>query len=388
MASPTHLLRPARAGLLARARWASPTGPGVQAPTRPSNTAGSAGTAAGSPRRPPRATPGANGAVVADPSAPAPVPAPAPPAVNLACPICRVPPLTAAHAGRGTLKPARCGRCARTFEAAPDFLDLTLESGVASAATSPSGPRSASPASPAAALGTSLFRSPLVAFAYDRGWRAGFAWAGFPGPDEEASAALAYLTPAAEGEVVLDLSCGSGLFARRFAASGRFSGIIAADFSEAMLREAAAGLAADGLDPATYLPLRLDAARLPFPAGGLAGVHAGAALHCWPAPGAAVAEVSRVLRPGGVFVGSTFLDAAAPLGDLIGDDAASALASVVPGALGGSMPGGRAFRWWTEREIRGLCSAAGLVDFKRWRKNRFILWSARKPACDPGFVEK
>jgi SAM-dependent methyltransferase len=235
-------------------------------------------------------------------------------------------------------------------------------------------------------LGTSLFQNPLVAFAYDRGWRAGFAWAGFPGPDAEADAALAFLAPA-HGDVLLDLSCGSGLFTRRFAKSGKFAGVIAADYSEAMLREAVAGLAADGVDPGAYLPLRLDAGRLPFATGSVAGVHAGAALHCWPSPALAVHEVSRVLRPGGVFVGSTFLDAAAPLGDLIGDDAATAVASFIPGAVGGSMPGGRAFRWWSEADIRGLCAAAGLVDFKRWRKNRFIMWAARKPSPDPGFKE-
>ena len=296
-----------------------------------------------------------------------------PPSFPCACPVCLTTPLgPITHAGRGTLKPLRCGRCARTFDAAPDFLDLTLESGLSSTSSS------------ASSLGTSIFRSPLVAFAYDRGWRAGFSWAGFPGPDEEAAAALAYLKPA-EGQVLLDLSCGSGLFSRRFAASGRFAGVIAADFSEAMLREAAGGLAADGIEPSTYLPLRLDAGRLPFPTASLSGVHAGAALHCWPVPSAAVAEVSRVLKPGGVFVGSTFLDAAAPLGSVIGDEAATALAGFVPGALGGGMPAGRAFRWWSEKDIRALCSAAGLVDFKRWRKNRFILFSARKPEADPGF---
>ena len=32
------------------------------------------------------------------------------------------------------------------------------------------------------------------------------------------------------------------------------------------------------------------------------------------------AEISRVLRPGGVFVASTFLKVAAPLGAVLGDD--------------------------------------------------------------------
>ena len=38
-------------------------------------------------------------------------------------------------------------------------------------------------------------------------------------------------------QVLLDISCGSGLFSRRFAASHRFSGVIAADYSESMLRQ-------------------------------------------------------------------------------------------------------------------------------------------------------
>lgn len=40
-------------------------------------------------------------------------------------------------------------------------------------------------------------------------------------------------------QVLLDMSCGSGLFSRRFVKSGRFSGVIAADFSDNMLRQAA-----------------------------------------------------------------------------------------------------------------------------------------------------
>lgn len=45
----------------------------------------------------------------------------------------------------------------------------------------------------------------------------------------------------------------------------------------------------------------------------------GAALHCWPSPQQALFEISRVLKPGGVFVASTFLNALAPLGQVLGD---------------------------------------------------------------------
>ena len=46
-------------------------------------------------------------------------------------------------------------------------------------------------------------------------------------------------------QVLVDLSCGSGLFARRFAKSGRFAGVVATDFSENMLRQAKQNFDAD-----------------------------------------------------------------------------------------------------------------------------------------------
>lgn len=63
----------------------------------------------------------------------------------------------------------------------------------------------------------------------------------------------------------------------------------------------------------------------------MAAIHAGAAIHCWPNPQAALAEISRVLRPGGVFVASTFLNFTAPLGQLVGnDDLVAPLSQVGP----------------------------------------------------------
>jgi ubiquinone/menaquinone biosynthesis C-methylase UbiE len=50
-------------------------------------------------------------------------------------------------------------------------------------------------------------------------------------------------------QVLVDMSCGSGLFARRFVRSGRFAGVVAADFSESMLKQAKQFFEADaGLD--------------------------------------------------------------------------------------------------------------------------------------------
>lgn len=39
-------------------------------------------------------------------------------------------------------------------------------------------------------------------------------------------------------QTIVDMSCGSGLFSRRFVRSGKFESVIAADFSESMLGQA------------------------------------------------------------------------------------------------------------------------------------------------------
>ena len=65
----------------------------------------------------------------------------------------------------------------------------------------------------------------------------------------------------------MDASCGSGLFTRRFAAAGTYSAVVAADFSEAMLRQTRTYLEAQR--PAAPTPVslvRCDIGRLPFAA--------------------------------------------------------------------------------------------------------------------------
>lgn len=139
-----------------------------------------------------------------------------------------------------------------------------------------------------------------------------------------------YLKPQKRG-VLLDVSCGSGLFTRRFVKSGDYKAVIALDFSESMLRQTSEFIKSDlslstswvqtiwlqlkkcGLQ---WIPLsdslrlftykgtdtmkfeneicrnvalvRADVARLPFGTGTIDAVHAGAALHCWPSPAAGV----------------------------------------------------------------------------------------------------
>ena len=306
------------------------------------------------------------------------------PAPKLACPICLQPfPSSTVCA---------CATCARDFPVERGVADLCLDArGAAGAYKEPGLGKS----------GTTLFQSDLIASAYENGWRQSFAWAGFPGEEDEARYALDYMRDAAAGGVLLDVSCGSGLFSRRFAASGVFSHGVASDFSESMLRQARSYCEEDpalrsAMRRSENAPsedrtgdvrdteltfVRADVGRLPFATASLDAVHAGAAMHCWPSPSAAVAEISRVLKPGGVFVASTFLDPTAMLGDALGgDDAVRPLSALFRESGVGT--GGAFNQFWSERELRDLTTGmCGLEGFERRRSRQFIFFRVNKPAA-------
>ncbi|CAN0169253.1 unnamed protein product [Scytosiphon promiscuus] len=155
----------------------------------------------------------------------------------------------------------------------------------------------------------STFQTPLVSWLYERGWRQGFNANGFPGIDEEFRQVTQYFSSlGADGQAVIDLSCGSGLMMRRLVASGRYSRVIGGDLSPTMLAETARRFKEEGLgDPEL---IRCDVSRLPLKTESLDGVHAGAALHCWSKLEDSLAEVHRVLKPGRGFFATTFLTSA------------------------------------------------------------------------------
>ena len=130
-----------------------------------------------------------------------------------------------------------------------------------------------------------------------------------PGPDEEMRMAQSALLPHARNKVLLDASCGSAAkFTRRFAKSGEYGVVVALDFSAAMLR-ANARVREGRVSWATSMGavfVRADIALDPALEGTVGGVHAGAAIHGWPDRAQAVAEIARVLEPGGAFCGTTF----------------------------------------------------------------------------------
>ncbi|PNS93740.2 hypothetical protein POPTR_018G120000v4 [Populus trichocarpa] len=196
-----------------------------------------------------------------------------------ACPVCYEPLIRKGPPGfnlpaiyRSSFK---CKKCTKTYSSKDNYLDLTITAGM----------KDYTEINP---VRTELFRSPLVSFLYERGWRQSFNQSGFPGPDEEFEMAQEYFKPA-RGGLLVDVSCGSGLFSRKFAKSGAYSKVIALDFSENMLRQCYDYIKQDDTISTTNLGLiRADVSRLPFASGSVDAVHAGAAMHCWPSPSNAV----------------------------------------------------------------------------------------------------
>jgi len=155
---------------------------------------------------------------------------------------------------------------------------------------------------------TWTFRNPLTAFLYERGWRQNFNNYGFKGIDAEFLDVQSFFSDLEDRQpVILDLSCGTGLMTRLLVASKRYSRVIGADFSEAMLYESARRFKSNKL-PTPEL-VRLDVARMPFLTESVDGIHAGAALHCYPQLKESLSEIYRILKPGGKFYATTFLKA-------------------------------------------------------------------------------
>ncbi|MGB0592270.1 MAG: class I SAM-dependent methyltransferase [Myxococcota bacterium] len=196
---------------------------------------------------------------------------------------------------------------------------------------------------------------------YERVWRPTFvAIASRRRPDLEAEQVWieTHLLRAAGGDIA-DLSCGPGLMARRFARSGAYRRVYGVDLSPAMLEACVTSCRQEMLP---VFALQADVVRLPFRGRSLAGVHAGAALHLWADPLAALVEVGRVLRPGGTFVASTFVHPRRYGPRHLIEDAFEHLSEV---------------RFYGHDELEGLCAAAGLVDFQARRQGAWILFTAR-----------
>ncbi|KAM5574281.1 putative methyltransferase [Rosa sericea] len=275
----------------------------------------------------------------------------------LSCPVCyeplirKGPPgLIMQAIGRSSFD---CKKCYKSYSSEHTYLDLTVTAGLKKYVE-------------VKPVGTELFRRSFMSFIYEKGYRQYFRRYGFPGPDEEFKMAQDYFK-STEGGVLVDVSCGSGLFAIRFAKSGTYSGVVALDFSENMLLQCYDYLMRDppNLLATDLVLVRADVSRLPFTSCSVDAVHAGAALHCWPSPSNAVAEITRVLRSGGIFVGTTFLRSSP-----------SSTSWIFKPLNERVLPSGNYF---SEEEIEDLCTSCGLTNYSSKVEQSFIIFSAQKP---------
>jgi len=193
---------------------------------------------------------------------------------------------------------------------------------------------------------TGMFRSPLMAFRYERGWRQNFGRAGFPGIDKEFAEVQEFFAPANDGTVI-DLSCGSGLMTRRLVSSGRYARVLALDFSEEMLKETSRRFTSEKIPREKLDLVRADAAALPLQTGSVDAIHAGAAMHCWPKLEQSLAEVRRALKPGGQFFATTFFRGAPQEGFSLNQKGT-----------------GNMYFFQDEAELNGLLQQAGFSEFQ------------------------
>jgi ubiquinone/menaquinone biosynthesis C-methylase UbiE len=152
---------------------------------------------------------------------------------------------------------------------------------------------------------------------------------------------------------VLDVATGTGRVPLLLAAQPWFGGqIYGLDLTPAMLLRARAKLAAAGLEHRVVLQLG-EAGALPWPDGHFDLVTSLEALEFFPRPRAAVAEMSRTLRPGGVL-----------------------LISKVPDQWALALP----FKGLTRRGMIGLLEHLGLRDItiQEWQPGHYELVIARK----------
>jgi SAM-dependent methyltransferase len=140
---------------------------------------------------------------------------------------------------------------------------------------------------------------------------------------------------------ILDLGCGTGLFARRLARDPELPSVLAMDLSKPMIEEGVAQAREAGVRVDF---VRAEAPHLPFMDHSLGAVLQSSALHLMPDLERLLIEVGRVLRPKGRYVASTYLP---------------------PGMVSGFLQKAAGLHPRGEDELRSAIAAAGLVRFER-----------------------
>jgi ubiquinone/menaquinone biosynthesis C-methylase UbiE len=164
------------------------------------------------------------------------------------------------------------------------------------------------------------------------------------------------------GTSVLDIPCGGGVAFRGLHPEQELR-YVAADLSPVMLGRARAEAKRRHLH--WIESIEADVETLPFEDGSFDLCVTYTGLHCFAAPAAALAEMARVLRPGGELRGTALVKSAG-----VRQDAFVRLMQM-GGVFG---PSG------TLTELESWFAAAGMIDLSTRRKGALAYFSAHRPA--------
>ena len=207
----------------------------------------------------------------------------------------------------------------------------------------------------------------LAAEHYELSWRDPLA------PAQQQLLRLAALSP---GEEVLDVACGTGLVAlpaaERVGPAGRVTGV---DISDHMVREAQRRAALAGIAHATFH--RMDAELLRLDDSSVDVVLCALGLMYMPEPERALAEMRRVLRPGGRIVLAVW-----------GERAAcgwSALLSIVDAEVESDVCP-LFFRLGMREALAAACAAVGFIDVQTMRLDSPFVHATAEAALRAAFL--
>jgi SAM-dependent methyltransferase/uncharacterized protein YbaR (Trm112 family) len=258
----------------------------------------------------------------------------------LRCPKCRRGLLTPdADTVEVVFGPIHCVACHASFPVGEGVADLVVDRG------EPSGVQRS-------------FEKPLMARSFERYVRPAVQLAVSGRRLDDDSEFLMYRSLLGKPDgAVLDLGCGTAMFARKLAKDPELPLVVGLDVSKAMLEEAVAQTREAGV---MIDLLRAEMPYLPFQDGSLGAVLQTGSLHLVEDAAKLFMEVGRVLRPGGRYVASTYLP---------------------PPLLGAMLHRKAGLYPRNEEELRGGLTAAGMTCFERMVMPPYILVRAEKSAA-------